>query len=568
MTLKSNSSDNDTQDDLLSSPPVVPTQNPQPTPAYGVPIAPLQAPENIDNPFVASMQHNITEYPLHKMIAKDFIKSAKSGLDFANTVLAAGDSISERFRSTLAQKFPELSQTLNKPIINMPVQGYLDKFFDSTPPKFMSSDEYKASPWFRQGIDYPNGVTENLAKLSADNQDEDALFQDERSRTSGSVFSVATQAASALAGTVASPINLALNAVTDGEYATAKMAELIPQLRNSATAIRGVRGGIETGLFGVTASSIDYGNQRLLGQHPNPMQIVYSGIINAGLGGIGGIFIPKLLSKYGSGILQNKIVRTVLDHPLAKKFNLDKVHGWMESYTPITPQAHDALMEAASGQLENNIVPDLTDYTQQALFEHQQDAYAQIQEAGGDMDDRLQMIETQKDAMQDAITKIDERLKGKIPEDSDLAKFGELDPKDETEISKLKSDRDILETQVEQHEAILMLKSKAREPVPMDQVQAKADSLRKPESDITFNTGDDEPFKETEEVEPHVEEEPHPDEIEAANEVKQQYDKVKDKLTDGERGAVDKAVKEVGDAHDARQGVWIGVKNCLEKGES
>lgn len=568
MTLKSNSSDNETPDDLLGNPPQIPTQNPQQTPAYGVPIAPLQAPENIDNPFIAAMQHNITEYPLHKMIAKDFIKSASAGLDFANTVIAAGDSIGERFRSTLKQKFPELSQTLNKPIINIPVQGYLDKFFDSTPPKFMSSDQYKVSPWFRKGIDYPNGVTENLAKLSANNQDEEALFKDEQSRTSGSLFSVAAQAGSSLVGTVASPVNLALNAVTDGEYATAKMAELIPQLRNSATAIHGVRGSIEAGLFGVSASSIDYGNQRLLGQHPDPMQIVYSGIINAGLGGVGGIFIPKLLSKYGSAVLQNKIVSKVLDHPLAKKFNLDKVHGWMESYTPITPQAHDALMEAASGQLENNIVPDLTDYTQQALFEHQQDTYAKLQESGGDMEDRLQMIETQKDAMQDAITKIDERLKGKIPEDSDLAKFGELDPKDETEISKLKSDRDILETQVEQHEAILMLKSKAREPVSMEQVQAKAENLRKPEAAVTFNTGDDEPFKVTEDVEPHVEEAPHPDEIEAANEVKRNYEKVKDQLTDGERSSVEKAVKEAGDAHDARQGIWSGVKTCLEKGKS
>lgn len=568
MTLKSNSSDNSETDEGLDNPPQVPTQNPQPIPAYGVPIAPLQAPENIDNPFIAAMQHNITEYPLHKMVAKDFIKSASAGGDFINTLVNKATSVGERFNIPGAKMLPTIAARTSIPGINIPVKGYLDKYFDTEPQKFMSADEYKASPWFRKGIDYPNGVTENLAKLSANNQDEEGLLEDERSRTSGSLFSVASQALSSIGGTVVSPMNLALNAVTDGGYATAKMAELIPQLRNSATAIRGVRGGIEAGMFGVTASSIDYGNQRLLGQHPNPMQIVYSGIINAGLGAVGGIFIPKLLSKYGSKVLQNKIVAKVLDHPLAKKFNLDKVHGWMESYTPITPQAHDALMEAASGQLENNIVPDLTDYTQQALFEHQQDTYAKLQESGGDMEDRLQVIETQKDAMQDAITKIDERLKGKIPEDSDLAKFGELDPKDQTEISKLKSDRDILETQVEQHEVILMLKSKAREPVSMEQVQAKAESLRKPESDITFNTGDDEPFKVTEDVEPHVEEEPHPDEIEAANEVKQQYDKIKDQLTDGERSAVEKAVKEAGDAHEARQGVLIGVKNCLEGGKA
>ncbi|MHA1447887.1 MAG: hypothetical protein ACTSP4_00505 [Candidatus Hodarchaeales archaeon] len=513
------------------------------------PIAPMMAPENIDNPFVAAYEHNVSKYPLHTMLSQEFVKGATDFYGYLKTSRAKANDLGEKIaNSTALNSVPWLKNHLNESIVDLPIKGYLSKYFDSSPPKELTAEEYKASPWNRPDIKYPNGVTEDLAKLSAQNEDEEALFEDEQQHTSHSPFSITLQAASSLTGSLFNPMNLALNAVTDGEYATGQLSKLLPLIRDNAMAARFARGAVEGGSFGVSAGSLDYLNQKALGQSPDPWQILYSGLTGSALGSAGAAFIPKLASTFGKTVLQSEIGKAVFEHPLAKKYNIDKIFGYQEAYTPIKPEHHDALMEAASGQLENDIVPNLSEFTQQALYEQKENLLNKIKDDSGINEDQAELLKVQKDGMDNAISKIDERLKTE---------------KDEDEIEKLKSDRDALSRQSDLHENLINFKSDKIDPVTREQLQAKSNFLRTPEADVNYNLGDEEGLRDVDDAINDLEMKPSQDEIEGANAVNDAYDNFKKDLPAGEKAKFDKIAKSATDDLDAREKLFNGIKNCI-----
>lgn len=153
-----------------------------------------------------------------------------------------------------------------------------DTKYEVTP---LTEEEYKASPYYREGIEYQPGATEGWAKLTSENFDERRVRDNiiEQRTKNGGVFDTVVGFAAGMAGSIPDPINFI--PFGGGIARGAKIAEAsLAQLAKQA-----VPRGIAEGVLGNVAVS-GYAAYELnpLGEDITAQDILYDAALGAVLG--------------------------------------------------------------------------------------------------------------------------------------------------------------------------------------------------------------------------------------------------------------------------------------------
>lgn len=481
--------------------------------------APLYAPEEHGNPFIANIDANVEPSELLNILPKDFSRQATLPYDALKVASATAENFGTKLSKTqFVQNHPNLFSLDNILSFGNPnVKNFL-----AAEPQFLSEDDWKKSPYYRKDLSEKakGGITVNLAKLLADQHDKDAEYQDISSRTDDSALSSMARIGVSFAGTaVDAPIYTLLGAPIEASGAAEMVINSIPIIKDSIRAGSALKYGIEGGLIGGSLGGLDYAKSKMFQEPTDATQIFYSALSGGLLGAGIGAYLPKLKSSFAK--------------------DMQKGEEFYDS--PVTPEAHQAMVTAAISQLENDVVPNMGEYAKKAFFEKQSDIENQIKRNSGENDDLINRMKSQRDIIDDTIKKIDD----KIPTITD-----------EEELENLKSDRASLSQQLENHNDLIDMKSNLSADVPLNEAKTFFDDLKKPNNATDFNTNDDKEF------ELSSEQEIRKITLENADNIKKDFDNIKENLS-SEMLKFKESADKIATTIDAQKEFIDGVKNCL-----
>lgn len=166
---------------------------------------------------------------------------------------------------------------------SLPVNYAFEKF---APGKFLTPDEWKQSPHFRPGLNFPNGVGENVARLKA--ADFDA--QQERYATiegmpDGLLTSLTKLAAGATGFALGTPF-LGVAAGTIGRASSPILAGLAETGTAGRFAAKAAEGAAIGGGITAPQEALHLINSSLYGEDYTPLEAITNIGLNAGLGGL------------------------------------------------------------------------------------------------------------------------------------------------------------------------------------------------------------------------------------------------------------------------------------------
>jgi len=479
-------------------------------------VAPLNAPEQGGNPFIADMEHDMTPVPLTHMVARDFSKGFSESFDLLKHTVA-------KYQHLLSDN------SLNDIVSNLSLNRYSgvqDPYGDQGPlraAKFLTKDDYGNSQYFRKTLKYPNGVYEDVAKLDAQNYDNSQVYADEQARVSHSTWANMVQYGSGFAGGVSDPLFVLMAIATDGLGVAPWLARSIPLVKDSMRATRIVKSATTGFLIGEEGSAISYAKAKEYQEKTNKMQFLYSGIFGTLLGGVIGAHAPKLESDIG--------VTADLEKNAPGKYQISSV----------SQSSHEGMIKVAAGQLENNITPEIGEMVKEAHYQEHNSIAKQLERRDGTMDKNVAEIKNQREVLQDTL----DRVNDGIPKE-----------KDAEELGKLNTDAENLRTKIEDHDATIALLEKIPEKSSMEEVKASFNKLHLPSAETTYNSSDEKLF------EPSSDQTLDQMDLETAKRINDKYKEIEPTLSEeAKKYAVD--AEDVANKHDAIKKVYAGIRNCL-----
>ena len=156
------------------------------------------------------------------------------------------------------------------------------------PGKFLSASDYKSSPYFRSDLNFPGGVSENVARLRATEYDQNLGVQEELNNMPSGLTSDVTKFAGTTIGMALDPINLATGygvSATIGTKSASLLANLAekPLLQRAASV---AVGAVEGTAISTPQALSQYDAADQLGEHPTVASIFATMGLGAGLGGV------------------------------------------------------------------------------------------------------------------------------------------------------------------------------------------------------------------------------------------------------------------------------------------
>ncbi len=149
----------------------------------------------------------------------------------------------------------------------------------------LNAEEYKKSEYFRPGIEYPNGVGENIARIRANKYDKERERQFELSQTNNGIVQTASNWTASLIGSLLDPLTDA-TAVAAPELAGVRVASVLSKLNNISRFVPEVGRGLAEGALVATPQALsEYDVQNQLGMDPKAAEILSTIGLGAGFGG-------------------------------------------------------------------------------------------------------------------------------------------------------------------------------------------------------------------------------------------------------------------------------------------
>ncbi len=511
-------------DPPISQPPSSPPVNSE------VNVAPLsnaQAPlyagnDSTDsNPFLAPIEHDMTPYPLTSIMGKDFGRAFMTPIKLIKILRAKSQETQDKLFT-----IPMSANT--SPAIK--------SIFENNQPqdKFLSADEYKNSPMFRDGLKFPNGGSQKLIELESKQYDKDQLYNDERKRVTPGFLSTIGQGGASIGGAVTNPVSILFNVATGGLGIAADLAEIIPAIGTSEALQSSIDYGVQGYIYGAAAGTAGYATHELYQEPSDPKNIIYSTLTGGVLGHSIGVFAPAI-SKY-----------------VREKLNLDedvpKDGGKSFHAQAVPPETDLTMAQVATGQLENDVVPDVSVIAKKAMHEKQNTAVNAVDRYTGKTDEEVAEIKTQRDGLQNGLDKINKEIET------------ETDPE---KLELLKNDRDAVDNQINRHDNVVAMKEEIPEDVSPEEAKANFEELHKPESQV----GAIAHVEPEEDLQGELsDEQVHQHTLDNANNIHEHYNNVKDDLSP-EAQKIAEGSEKIGNDFDIKKKVYKGIQKCLLGGE-
>jgi hypothetical protein len=238
-----------------------------------------------------------------------------------------------------------------------------------SPGKFLNAQQYKESPYFREGLNFPQGISENVAKLRAQEFDQNQATQSILDNMPAGALSGISDFTGNLVGAALDPINLAggfAAEATIGAHAPQLLAKLseAPALAQRATQV-GV-GATEGAAISTPQAISQYDTEQQLGEDPTPLSLLATIGLGAGLGGAirGAVGFHSPITVESDRIAKQTAVNQLAS---GKSVHVDEIlqNGQFQAQQS-TPEIPPEQLEVARNQLVSEL-----DNTNKAITDEQ-----------------------------------------------------------------------------------------------------------------------------------------------------------------------------------------------------
>lgn len=234
------------------------------------------------------------------------------------------------------------------------------------PGQHMTEEQWKGSPYYRKGLNFPNGVGENVAKNDASRHDQELERQDLLNNMKSGFLSDASSFAGSITGTFLDPINAAVG-IAVPEIAGSKLVSgfiskaLDPAVNESAT------GAIN--FIGRQSSAL----RNKLSAIPDAFKTtgMMIGRVAGGAGEGAAISTPQALSQYDveSQIGMNPSSASILTSIGLGSALGGTVRGVVGFHLPITRESDELAKQTAVNQLSEGKSVNIGDIVQQGAYD-------------------------------------------------------------------------------------------------------------------------------------------------------------------------------------------------------
>lgn len=437
------------------------TQEVQPQPA------PLYFEEQPDPSFsVAEGQ-----VPLSKVLWNDAKESATTGMSLLANLKARSINV----ENDLKQKFVGalLSHRITRNI------GTAAAAFLPPPEKFLTKDEYEKSEYKRPGLNFDQGVYENLAAVEAKKHDDDQISKDLEARTDQGTWPSIAKGGAYLVGGITNPLFYLLGGAA-GEIAAPAanfLSDLIPEIKGlSPEAQASVRGFAKSaGIGGAVMpvfTGLDYAEERANQEDASIRNILYSIPIGMGFG-IGGEVLSRVLSSRAPR----------LKSEFAEKADLNKkVEGEPKPIvqeSPISPTNHENMLETSVAQMENGKTPEISEIGKQNYHDDwQKNLGEQLRDDPEQYAKDLEDLKKSRDINDGKLEKVNDELDRLEKENVSLT---------DERVSDLMSDKDQLLRRKLDIDDMIDTRENVPEASDMEDLGSKVERMNSPQSDFSYH---------------------------------------------------------------------------------
>jgi hypothetical protein len=162
------------------------------------------------------------------------------------------------------------------------------KLLDALPGKKLTEEQWKQSEYYREGLSFPGGVSENVAKYKANLIDDERVRQNQLANMAPGFLSGTSRLVGSFIGTMIDPINIAA-AVVVPEAVGARALGILGETAMSTrgfTAAKTALGAVEGVGVMLPQALSEYHYETQLGEDPSGYTVLASLGLGAGLGGL------------------------------------------------------------------------------------------------------------------------------------------------------------------------------------------------------------------------------------------------------------------------------------------
>lgn len=226
------------------------------------------------------------------------------------------------------------------------------------PGKFLSAEDYKNSSYFRSDLSFPNGVSENVARLRSQEDDAKNISQQQLANMPSGALSGLSRFTGTLIGAALDPVNIGTG--LGAEFTIGKSAPaLLAAISDAAPIARGAArvgiGATEGAAISTPMALSQYGTESDLQEDPTTLSL----IANIGLGaGLGGLVRGAFGFKSPITVESDRVAKQTAVNQLAsgKSVNVDPIvqDGYFQARNS-EPEVSLEDMQATRDQLAGNL---------------------------------------------------------------------------------------------------------------------------------------------------------------------------------------------------------------------
>lgn len=353
----------------------------------------------------------------------------KSIIGFAKKGFTTGEDLLGNLKIRSVNKENELKQKFVGALLSHPVTrniGVAAAAFLPPPEKFLTKDEYENSEYKRPGLNFDQGVYENLANEESQHYDQNAIFQDLNARTDQGTWASLAKGSAYLAGGIANPLFWLFGGMAGEALAPAAtfLTDFLPEIKALSpeaqvglktfigkTIIRGGEMPVFTGL--------DYAEERVHQEDASIRNILYSIPVGMIFGGL----------EFGAGKAYEHFwgeVKSSRQPELKSDFAKDK---GMNEPRPDEPEpivqpdlamkGHEEAFKSGVSQMENGKIPEVSEIVKQNYHDAWQERIGnKLREDpegyAKDIDDLKKsrdIVQEKIDTMQEEVDRITKKIK-------------------------------------------------------------------------------------------------------------------------------------------------------------
>jgi hypothetical protein len=413
--------------------------------------APWSAPEEPQPAFTTDEGH----VPLYKAI-----------VGFAREGFTSGEDLIGNLKIRTQDKEADLKGKFVNLLLSHPstrTAGVAAAAFFTPPEKFLTKDEYENSQYKRPGLNFDQGVYENLAQEESEVHDQNAMFQDLNARTDQGTWPMIAKGAAYLTGGIANPLFWEFGGLAGEALAPAAtfLTDLLPEIKALSpeaqvglkkflgkTIIRGGEMPVFTG--------IDYAEERVHQEEASVKNILYSIPIGVIFGGLE-FGAGKAYEHFWGEVKSSRQPELKSDFAKEKGMNEPRPDEPEPIVQPdLAMKGHEEALKSGVSQMENGKIPEVSEIVKQNYHDAWQERIGNklVEDPEGyvkDIDDLKKSRDINQEKLDDVNDEIDQLTKEKVaPEDT---RFKQLAEDKDTLLSKKTDLDDMIDTRENAPEA-------------------------------------------------------------------------------------------------------------------